>query len=161
MTDPIAVLLGRRPSHSRGQTAILPRMSEFTPGQVAELLGVSVDTVRRWSDDGRLTTSRSAAGHRVIPGAALAEYLTGTDVAWEPAATMAQSARNRLTGIVTRVERDAITALVELRAGPHRIVSLMTAEAVDDLGLEPGDLAVAAVKSTNVVIEVPPTAGRA
>lgn len=136
-------------------------MSEFTPGQVAELLGVSVDTVRRWSDDGRLTTSRSSAGHRVIPGAALAEYLSGTDVAWEPAATMAQSARNRFTGIVTRVERDAITALVELRAGPHRIVSMMTAEAVDDLGLEPGDLAVAAVKSTNVVIEVPPSGGRA
>jgi molybdopterin-binding protein len=135
-------------------------MVEFSPGQVAELLGVSVDTVRRWCDDGRLATTRSAAGHRAIPKAALAEYLTSTDVAWEPAAAMAQSARNRFTGIVTRVERDAITALVELRAGPHRIVSLMTAEAVEDLGLEPGDLAVAAVKSTNVVIEVPPGPGR-
>ncbi|MGI9579004.1 MAG: TOBE domain-containing protein, partial [Microthrixaceae bacterium] len=99
-------------------------------------------------------------GHRSIPGPVLAEYLSDTDVAWEPAATIAQSARNRFTGIVTRVEVDRITALVELRAGPHRIVSLMTAEAVEDLGLAPGDLAVAAVKSTNVVIEVPPAGSR-
>ncbi|MCP4434843.1 MAG: excisionase family DNA-binding protein [Actinomycetia bacterium] len=130
-------------------------MSEFSVGEVADLLGVSVDTVRRWCDDGRLDTTRRGGGHRLIPGAGLAEYLTTTDVAWEPEATMAQSARNRFTGIVTRVERDKVTALVELRAGPHRIVSLMTAEAVDDLGLAPGELAVAAVKSTNVVIEVP------
>ena len=99
-------------------------------------------------------------GHRVIPGPALARYLAGTDVAWEPQATLAQSARNRFTGVVTRVEVDSVAALVELRAGPHRIVSLMTAEAVEELGLEPGELAVAAVKSTNVVVEVPPTGSR-
>lgn len=135
-------------------------MSEFSPSQVAELLGVSADTVRRWCDDGRLETTRSAGNRRVIPGAGLARYLGRTEVAWEPDAARAQSARNRFTGIITRVESDTITALVELRAGPHRIVSLMTREAVDELGLEPGDLAVAAVKSTNVVIEVPPNPAR-
>ena len=105
-------------------------MSDFSPSQVADLLGVSVDTVRRWCDDGRLATTRSGGGHRVIPGAALAEYLTGTEVAWEPATAMSQSARNRFTGIVTRVERDNVAALVELRAGPHRIVSLMTTQSM-------------------------------
>ena len=135
-------------------------MSEYSVGQVADLVGVSPDTVRRLCDDGTLQTNRSKGGHRYIPGPALAAYLSGTDVAWEPEATLAQSARNRFTGIVTRVEADSITALVELRAGPHRIVSLMTAEAVEELGLAPGELAVAAVKSTNVVIEVPPAGSR-
>lgn len=73
----------------------------------------------------------------------------------EPDAFAAQSARNRFTGVVTKVVRDTVVATVEIQAGPHRIVSLMTAEAVDELGLEPGVLAVAAVKSTNVVVEVP------
>lgn len=135
-------------------------MSEYSVGQVADLVGVSPDTIRRLCDDGSLATTRSKGGHRVIPGPALAEYLSSTDVAWEPAATIAQSARNRFTGIITRVEVDKITALVELRAGPHRIVSLMTAEAVAELGLAPGELAVAAVKSTNVVVEVPPPGSR-
>jgi molybdopterin-binding protein len=135
-------------------------MSEYSVGQVADLVGVSSDTVRRLCDEGTLETTRSAGGHRVIPGPALARYLSGTEVAWEPEAVLAQSARNRFTGIVTRVEKDSVTALVELRAGPHRIVSLMTAEAVEELELAPGELAVAAVKSTNVVIEVPPGTGR-
>ncbi len=135
-------------------------MSEYSVGQVADLCGVSADTVRRLCDDGTLETRRTKGGHRAIPGPALARYLSGTDVAWEPRATLAQSARNRFTGVVTRVEVDTVAALVELRAGPHRIVSLMTAEAVEELGLEPGELAVAAVKSTNVVVEVPPTGSR-
>lgn len=77
--------------------------------------------------------------------------------AYEPDSLSPQSARNRFTGIVTRVERDGLTAVVEIQAGPHRIVSLMTSEAADDLALEPGDMAVAAVKSTTVVVEVPRT----
>jgi molybdopterin-binding protein len=127
-------------------------MSELLrPGQVAELLGVSVDTVRRWADDGRLPMRRNARGERRIEGADLAAFL----VEHAPeTGSVGQSARNRLPGIVTRVVKDAVAAKVELQAGPHRIVSLMTSEAVDELGLEPGVLAVAVVKSTNVVVEV-------
>lgn len=128
----------------------------YRPGEVAELLGVSVDTVRRWCDDGRLATTRSAGGHRLIPGDDLARYLCEQAPAFEPGSLPAQSARNRFAGVVTRVERDGLTAIVEVRAGPHRVVSLMTAEALDDLALEPGDLAVAVVKATTVMVEVPP-----
>lgn len=129
--------------------------TDYRPSQVAELLGVSADTVRRWCDEGRLATTRSAGGHRLVSGPDLARYLAEQAHAYEPDTLSAQSARNRFTGIVTRIERDKLTAVVELRAGPHRIVSLMTREAADELALEPGDLAVAAVKSTNVVVEVP------
>jgi molybdopterin-binding protein len=129
-------------------------MAEYGTRQVAELLGVSVDTIRRWCDEGRLRTAKSAGGHRTIDGADLARYLSEQAKAYEPESLFAQSARNRFTGIVTRVERDTITALVEIHAPPHRIVSLLTREAVDELDLQPGDLATAAVKSTNVIVEV-------
>jgi molybdopterin-binding protein len=128
----------------------------YRPGKVAELLGVSVDTVRRWCDEGRLRTTRSTGGHRVIQGKELASYLREHAGTYEPESVLTQSARNRFTGIVTQVQRDKLTAIVEIHAGPHRLVSLMTREAADELGLEPGDLAVAAVKSTNVIVEVPP-----
>ena len=127
----------------------------YRPGQVAELLGVSVDTVRRLCDDGTLRTTRTAGGHREVDGADLARHLQATAAAPEAEGTPPQSARNRFTGIVTRVERDGVAAVVELRAGPHRLVSLMTREAADELALAPGDLAVAAVKATNVIVEVP------
>ena len=127
--------------------------TDYRPGQVAELLGVSVDTVRRWCDEGRLATTRSAGGHRVVPGAELARYLSDTAGAFDVEHRPAQSARNRFTGIVTRVERDGLTALVEIQAGPHRVVSLVTRDGIDDLGLELGDLATAVVKATNVVVE--------
>jgi molybdopterin-binding protein len=130
-------------------------MASYKPGEVAALLGVSVDTVRRLADSGTLATRRSGDGHREVDGEDLARYLAEQD---EPGATgpiVGESARNRLTGIVTRVVANDVVATVELRAGRHRIVSLMTAEAVADLGLRPGVLAVAAVKSTNVVVEVP------
>ena len=130
-------------------------MSELRIGQAAELLGVSVDTVRRWADDGRLPTRRTTGGQRLVDGAALAELAVEQANAPEPGAIVGQSARNRFTGIVTRVVKDKVAAQVEIQAGPHRVVSLMTREAVDELGLEPGALAVAAVKATNVVIEVP------
>lgn len=128
--------------------------TSYRPGQVAELLGVSVDTVRRWADEGRLETRRSAGGQRVIDGAALARFLEIEGGAYDPGAIVNQSARNRLPGIVTRVVKDKVAAQVEIQAGRHRIVSLMTREAADELGLEPGVLAVAAVKATNVVVEL-------
>jgi molybdopterin-binding protein len=130
-------------------------MSEFRMGQAADLLGVSADTARRWADDGRLPTRRTAGGHRVVDGAALARFAAAHSESPEPGAIVGQSARNRFAGIVTRVVKDKVAAQVEIQAGPHRVVSLMTREAADELGLEPGVLAVAAVKATNVVIEVP------
>lgn len=123
--------------------------------QVAELLGVSPDTVRRWFDEGRLPRASGSGRHRVISGADLAAYLTEQSGAYEPESVLAQSARNRFTGIVTRVERDKLVAVVEIHSPPHRIVSMMTREAADELNLQPGDLATAAVKSTNVIVEVP------
>jgi molybdopterin-binding protein len=131
------------------------RMTSFRTSQVAELLGVSGDTVRRWCDEGKLKTGRSTGGHRTVDGADLARYLSEQTPAYEPDSVMRQSARNRFTGIVTRVERDKLTAIVEIHAPPHRLISLMTREAVDELDLQPGDLATAAVKSTNVVVETP------
>jgi molybdopterin-binding protein len=124
-------------------------------GEAAALLGVSVDTVRRWADDGRLATTRTTGGHRLVDGADLARLATELAEAPEPGAIAGESARNRLTGLVTRVQRDGVMAQVDLQAGPFRLVSLMSREAADELGLEPGVVAVASVKATNVVIEVP------
>jgi len=125
-------------------------MSNHRPGRVAEILGVSVDTVRRWADEGRLETVRTEGGQRLIDGASVARFLTEqrTDDG-----TRSQSARNRFPGIITRIERDGLAAVVEIQAGPHRIVSMITREAADDLGLEVGDLATAVVKATNVIVE--------
>jgi molybdopterin-binding protein len=131
-------------------------MAAYRMGQAAVLLGVSADTVRRWADEGKLATRRTAGGHRLIEGADLARFATELAESAGAEPVIAQSARNRLTGIVTRVSKDNIVAKVELQAGPHRIVSLMTREAADELELAPGILAVAAVKATNVVIELPP-----
>ena len=130
-------------------------MATYAPAQVAELMGVSADTVRRWCDEGRLKSTRSAGGHRSIAGKELARFLKEQAAAFEPTSLFGQSARNRLTGIVTRVEKDKVAAVVEVHAPPHRIVSLLTREAVDELDLKVGDLATAAIKSTNVVIEIP------
>jgi molybdopterin-binding protein len=128
-------------------------MSSYRVGQVAELLGVSPDTVRRWADAGRLPYERER-GQRVIDGAALARFLTETSPAVDELPVQ-ESARNRFPGIVTKVEKDGLVAVVHIQAGPHRVVSLMTREAADELALEPGDFAVGVVKSTNVVVEAP------
>ncbi|HEY4928602.1 MAG TPA: TOBE domain-containing protein [Acidimicrobiales bacterium] len=131
-------------------------MAQYRPGQLAELLGVSTDTVRRWCDEGRLETTRSEGGHRMVDGTSLAKFVREQQDAYEPELLLSQSARNRFTGVVTRVERDTLTAVIELRAGRFRIVSLLTREAADDLRLEEGDLATAVVKATDVIMEVAP-----
>lgn len=118
---------------------------------------MSDDTVRRWVDDGQLVATRDAAGRKVIEGVDLARRAQAH--AARPAmlgqAAVGSSARNRFTGLVTRVLRDGVMAQVDLQCGPFRMVSLMSAEAVDDLGLEAGSLATAVVKATTVIVETP------
>jgi molybdopterin-binding protein len=133
-------------------------MATFRIRQAAELLGVSDDTVRRWADAERLPTTLDDSGRRVIEGAILARF--AEELASQPPREskqriVGQSARNRFTGLVTKVTRDTVMAQVEIQAGPFRVVSLMSREAADDLNLQPGVLAVAAIKSTNVVVEIP------
>jgi molybdopterin-binding protein len=130
-------------------------MTTYKVGQVAELLGVSTDTVRRWADGGRLGMHRQGAGERLIDGADLARFLTETVHTPEPDLPVSESARNRFPGVVTKVEKEGLVAVVHIQAGPHRVVSLMTREAAEELALAPGDLAVGVVKATNVVVEVP------
>jgi molybdopterin-binding protein len=124
-------------------------------GQAAEILGVSVETLRRWEADGRIRMERSRGGQRLIAIAEVTRLLDARRKAATDRPIVAQSARNRFPGIVTRIERDRVAAVVEVMAGPHRLVSLMTAEAVDDLGLEVGAEAVCVVKATNVIVEIP------
>jgi molybdopterin-binding protein len=124
--------------------------------EAAALLGVSVDTVRRLVDGGSLRAARSSGGQRRVDGPDLARYMTAAAAPGDETRVAAQSARNRFPGIVTRVVRDRVAAQVEVQAGPHRVVSLMTREAADELGLAPGVRAVAVVKATNVVVELPP-----
>jgi molybdopterin-binding protein len=123
-------------------------------GKVAELLRVSPDTVRRLIDAGRIKTIRTAGGQRRIEAAALARYVAAQPREAPPGAA-SESARNRFPGIVTRVIKDGVMAQVELKAGPHRIVSLISRESADELGLKPGVMAIASIKATNVVIELP------
>jgi molybdopterin-binding protein len=130
-------------------------MTQFRVTEAAALLGVSDDTVRRWIDAGRLAAVRDHAGRWVVGGRDLADFAREHAEAPEIAGVAASSARNRLPGLVTRVERDGLMAQVELQAGPFRLVSLMSREAADELGLEPGVLAVATVKATTVVVETP------
>jgi molybdopterin-binding protein len=130
-------------------------MAEYRLGEAADILGVSVDTLRRWADGGRLETERTSGGHRIVQGPQLARLASELGRFHEPETITAQSARNRFPGIVTRVIRDKVMSQVEMQAGPHRIVSLMSTEAADELGLAPGVRALAAVKATNVVIELP------
>ena len=138
-------------------------MPEFRIRDAAELLGVSDDTLRRWADGGRIAVSTDAAGRQVVDGMALArlaEEVAAESELPDRKVVVAHSVRNRFTGLVTRVVRDDVMAQVEIQAGPHRFVSLLSREAADELGLEPGMLAVAAVKATNVAVEIPAAARR-
>jgi molybdopterin-binding protein len=130
-------------------------MTSYRLREAAELLGVSDDTVRRWADSGRLATGTDSAGRRVVDGPVLARFAEKNATAVPEVGPVGrESARNRFVGLVTRVLRDTVMAQVEMQCGPYRVVSLMSREAADELGLEPGVRAVASVKSTNVVVEV-------
>jgi molybdopterin-binding protein len=124
-------------------------------GQAAEMLGVSIETLRRWGDDGTIRLERSSGGQRVVAIAEVSRLLDERRRLKADRPIVAQSARNRFPGVVTRVERDGVAAVVEVMAGPHRIVSLLTAESVVDLDIKVGDEVVCVVKSTNVIVEIP------
>ena len=119
------------------------------------MIGVSIETLRRWESDGRLRVERSTGGQRLVPLDEVSRLIDERRRATADRPIVAQSARNRFPGVVTRVERDGVAAVVEVVAGPHRLVSLMTAEAVVELGLVVGAEAVCVVKATNVIVEIP------
>lgn len=128
-------------------------MTRYRIGEAAELLAVSDDTVRRWIEQGVLAADVDGAGRAVVAGADLAAFAVERARSPQDPGAGHASARNRMVGIVTRVVTDTVMAQVDLQCGPFRVVSLMSAEAVRDLGLEPGSRATAVVKATNVVVE--------
>ncbi|MCE7009078.1 TOBE domain-containing protein [Kibdelosporangium philippinense] len=130
-------------------------MPRFRFAEAAKLLGVSDDTVRRWVDAGELSSSLDASGRKVVDGAELAEFARSHANEVPDPSGIGRSARNRFVGLVTSIVTDKVMAQVEMQCGPHRVVSLMSAEAVRELGLEPGSLAVAVVKATTVMVETP------
>ena len=133
-------------------------MAHLRISEAAAYLGVSDDTLRRWIEAGRVPATSDASGRQVVEGAEVARLLRETapsHVSAETAPIVGRSARNRFAGIVTRVVKDTVMAQVEIQAGPHRLVSLLSTEAVEELGLEPGSRAIATVKATNVGLEVP------
>lgn len=119
------------------------------------MLGVSIETLRRWEDEGRLRVGRSGGGQRRVPIAEVVRLLAERRRTNPDSRATTQSARNHFAGVVTRIEADRVAAVVEVVAGPHRIVSLMTAEAVAEMDLKVGDPAVCVVKATNVIVELP------
>ena len=121
-------------------------------GEAAEILGVRVETLRRWERSGKLTTQRSAGGQRLLAAAEVARLLAA-DRSQQPIA--AGSARNRFRGVITEIKRDKLSATVEIQAGPHRVLAFITREAADQLGLKPGMEAVATVKATSVMVNLP------
>ena len=126
-------------------------MDAYRIGQAAEAIGVRVETLRRWEREGKLRTTRTSGGQRRVPAEEVARLVAERRAQRAPAAV---SRRNAFPGVVTKVTRDTVSALVELQAGPHRVVSLITREAADELDLRAGMEAVATVKATSVMIEV-------
>jgi molybdopterin-binding protein len=129
-------------------------------GDAAEWLGVSVETLRRWGRQGRIEVIRTAGGQRLVAREEVSRLMAERRLAASDRPIVGQSARNRFEGVIMRVEKDRVAAVVEVQAGPHRLVSLMTAEAVDELDLKVGDDAVCVVKATNVIVEIPQRGGR-
>lgn len=130
-------------------------MPIFQVSEAARLLGVSDDTVRRWAEAGRLQTVVQESGRLGVDGVELARLARSRSDDADVPAIVGESARNRFPGIVTRVVRDTVMAQVEIQAGPFHLTSLMSRDAADELGLQPGVMAIASVKSTNVVVELP------
>ncbi|SIN68652.1 TOBE domain-containing protein [Agromyces cerinus] len=128
-------------------------MTQYRISEAASLVGVSDDTIRRWVHEGLLHAEKDAAGRQVVPGAELAARAVEIAAGSEDRSGVLRSARNRFVGLVTRVEIDGLMAQVELQCGPHRVVSLMSAEAARELRLEVGSRGVAVVKATMVVVE--------
>ncbi|MDU7359683.1 MAG: helix-turn-helix transcriptional regulator [Propionibacteriaceae bacterium] len=132
-------------------------MSQIRISQAAQLLGVSDDTVRRWADAGKVETGQDASGRQVIDGASLAAFAEEQAATKGPDALDSRvghrSARNHLTGLVVDVQSDKVMSQVELQCGPYRVVSLISTEAVRELGLKQGSVATAVIKATNVTIE--------
>lgn len=133
----------------------ISNVTQYRISDAAHLLGVSDDTVRRWIAAGTVTAFDDDAGRQVIAGADLAQRAQEIAIAPNDPSGVGSSARNRMVGLVTGIVSDIVMAQVELQCGPHRIVSLMSTEAVRDLGLEIGSLAVAVVKATMVIVETP------
>ncbi len=147
----------RKPIRLTADTAIIGYDSAVPMLRIreaAELLGVSDDTIRRWIDDGGLPTGSDQSGRKTVDGAALATYSRKTAAAApKDPLSIASSARNRFAGLVTKVVADTVMAQVEMQCGPFTVVSLMSSEAVRELNLEPGSVAVAVVKATTVIVE--------
>jgi molybdopterin-binding protein len=129
-------------------------VADYRIGEAADLLGVRVETLRRWEREGKIESSRTAGGQRRVSASEVARLLAERRRADMPEIG-GQSVRNHFPGVVVAVRKDGVAATVEIMAGPHRILSLLTREAVDELGLEPGMPAIAAVKATNVSVELP------
>jgi molybdopterin-binding protein len=127
-------------------------MPDYRIGRAAEAIGVRVETLRRWERDGKVKTVRTSGGQRLVPAAEVARLIAERRAARPEGGV---SRRNAFPGVITKVTKDKVSTLVEIQAGPHRIVSLITREAADELGLEPGMDAVATVKATSVMVEVP------
>jgi molybdopterin-binding protein len=132
-------------------------MTDLTLGEAARALGVSVDTLRRWDRDGKLRTVRDARNRRLVPGSEVDRLRPSPE---RPAPGDGFSARNRFPGVVRSVEVDGVMAIVEIEAGPHRVIAAVTRDAVEELGLAPGVAATAAVKATSVMVERTPSPTR-
>ncbi|MFC5137828.1 molybdopterin-binding protein [Actinomycetospora rhizophila] len=130
-------------------------MTHFRIAEAARLLGVSDDTVRRWTDSGSLPVTADASGRKVIAGSDLAAFARAQAHATPDPSGVGRSARNRFVGLVTAITSDKVMSQVEMQCGPHRVVSLMSTEAVEELGLEVGSLAVSVVKASHIIVETP------